>query len=194
MPPVGFESTIPASARPQTYALDRAATGIGISLNLDQICHYLYTRLIPGNVKYLQPMTVVMLQRYSSITGVYVPGTKGLTSVSLPVLPGDTRDHTLPTFANVSHTKPVKIQRKVFPIFYCLSVGLAWVSEEATPLICPLLIPRIINEFGVLEDRQWREKTNHPGNNSCPTALRLPQITHKLLGTEPRPPPSEAGD
>jgi hypothetical protein len=29
MPPVEFEPTIPASARPQTYALDRAATGIG---------------------------------------------------------------------------------------------------------------------------------------------------------------------
>jgi hypothetical protein len=30
MPPVVFEPTIPASARPQTYALNRAATGIGI--------------------------------------------------------------------------------------------------------------------------------------------------------------------
>jgi hypothetical protein len=29
MPPVGFEPTIPARARPQTYALNRAATGIG---------------------------------------------------------------------------------------------------------------------------------------------------------------------
>jgi hypothetical protein len=29
MPPVGFERTIPANFRPQTYALDRAATGIG---------------------------------------------------------------------------------------------------------------------------------------------------------------------
>jgi hypothetical protein len=29
MPPVGFEPTIPASARPQKYDLDRAATGIG---------------------------------------------------------------------------------------------------------------------------------------------------------------------
>jgi len=29
MPPVGFESTIPASEQPQTHALDRAATGIG---------------------------------------------------------------------------------------------------------------------------------------------------------------------
>jgi hypothetical protein len=31
MRPVGFEPTIPASARPQIYDLDRAATGIGIS-------------------------------------------------------------------------------------------------------------------------------------------------------------------
>jgi len=31
MPQVGFESTISAGERPQTYALDRAATGTGIS-------------------------------------------------------------------------------------------------------------------------------------------------------------------
>jgi hypothetical protein len=35
MPPVGFETTIPASARPQTYALERAATGIGPFTSLD---------------------------------------------------------------------------------------------------------------------------------------------------------------
>ena len=29
MPPVGFEPIIPISERPQTYALDRAATGTG---------------------------------------------------------------------------------------------------------------------------------------------------------------------
>jgi hypothetical protein len=29
IPPVGFEPTIPASARPQTYASDRATTGVG---------------------------------------------------------------------------------------------------------------------------------------------------------------------
>jgi hypothetical protein len=29
MPPVGFEPTIPASERPQTHALGRAANGIG---------------------------------------------------------------------------------------------------------------------------------------------------------------------
>ena len=29
MPPVGFEPTISAGERPQTYALDRAVTGTG---------------------------------------------------------------------------------------------------------------------------------------------------------------------
>jgi hypothetical protein len=29
MPPPGFEAATPATKRPQTYALDRAATGIG---------------------------------------------------------------------------------------------------------------------------------------------------------------------
>jgi len=31
MPPVGLEPTFSAGARPKTYALDRAATGIGVS-------------------------------------------------------------------------------------------------------------------------------------------------------------------
>ena len=31
MPPAGFEPTVSAGERPQTYALDRAATGIGRS-------------------------------------------------------------------------------------------------------------------------------------------------------------------
>ena len=30
MPPVGFEPTISAGERPQTYALDHVATGIGV--------------------------------------------------------------------------------------------------------------------------------------------------------------------
>ena len=34
MPPVGFESTISAGERLQTYALDRAATGTGTKLIL----------------------------------------------------------------------------------------------------------------------------------------------------------------
>ena len=31
MPPVGFEPTTPVGEQPQTYALDRAATGTGYS-------------------------------------------------------------------------------------------------------------------------------------------------------------------
>ena len=34
MPPVGFDPTISAGERQQTYALDRAATGTGIFCNL----------------------------------------------------------------------------------------------------------------------------------------------------------------
>ena len=37
MPPVGFEPTISAGVRPQTYALDRAATGTGIEQSVWQI-------------------------------------------------------------------------------------------------------------------------------------------------------------
>jgi hypothetical protein len=29
MPPTGFETTMPATERPQTHTLERAATGIG---------------------------------------------------------------------------------------------------------------------------------------------------------------------
>jgi hypothetical protein len=35
MPPVGFEPAIPASKRPQTYALDRPGKGIGTVLIRD---------------------------------------------------------------------------------------------------------------------------------------------------------------
>ena len=41
MPPVGFEPTISAGERPQTYALDRAATGTGdvvIIRNINAFC------------------------------------------------------------------------------------------------------------------------------------------------------------
>jgi len=36
MPPLGFERTISAGERPQTYALDRAATGTGVLNNNGQ--------------------------------------------------------------------------------------------------------------------------------------------------------------
>ena len=37
MPPAGFEPAIPASERPQTHAVDRAATGIGLIFSLGWI-------------------------------------------------------------------------------------------------------------------------------------------------------------
>ena len=42
MPPVGFEPTISAGERPQTYALDRAATGTGGSIPLLLLYVYLH--------------------------------------------------------------------------------------------------------------------------------------------------------
>jgi hypothetical protein len=38
MPPVGFEPTIPASARPQIYALDGAVTGVSPNKSSFQFC------------------------------------------------------------------------------------------------------------------------------------------------------------
>jgi hypothetical protein len=59
MPPVRFEPTIPSSVRPQTYALDRAATGIGhYSLNArysfrSRHCRYNYSAVtVSSTVKY----------------------------------------------------------------------------------------------------------------------------------------------
>jgi TM2 domain-containing membrane protein YozV len=45
MPAVGLEPTIPASARPQTYALDRTATGIG-TLSIIWVIFFAFKMLI----------------------------------------------------------------------------------------------------------------------------------------------------
>ena len=42
MPPVGFEPTISAGERPQSYALDRAANGIGVQKSIEYICLLLF--------------------------------------------------------------------------------------------------------------------------------------------------------
>ena len=41
IPPTGFEPAIPASQRPQNHAIDRAATGIGFSINCIFFCFLL---------------------------------------------------------------------------------------------------------------------------------------------------------
>jgi hypothetical protein len=55
MPPAGFELAIPASERPQTHALDRAATGIGIMID------YLYEIFL----KYEATQKFVVSTRYN---------------------------------------------------------------------------------------------------------------------------------
>ena len=47
MTPVGFEPTIPAGERPKTYALDRAATGTGISVFLGNLTSTRYMAFRP---------------------------------------------------------------------------------------------------------------------------------------------------
>jgi hypothetical protein len=57
MPPGGFEATIPASARPQTYALDRTATGIGNKLNY---CTFTCSLLL-GCITFLCPVDLLSI-------------------------------------------------------------------------------------------------------------------------------------
>ena len=51
MPPVGFEPTISAGERPQTYALDRAATGTGLYTRRwnNYFCQVLNGEISAGN-------------------------------------------------------------------------------------------------------------------------------------------------
>jgi hypothetical protein len=52
MPLVGFEPTISAGERPQTYALDCAATGTGEGVQYENVPQVLYDRnSISGRIK-----------------------------------------------------------------------------------------------------------------------------------------------
>ena len=53
--PVGFEPATPASERPQIYALDHAATGIGCDVKYKSKYGklFLFKFDLPANVKYL---------------------------------------------------------------------------------------------------------------------------------------------
>jgi len=58
MPPVGFEPTVSAGERPQTYALDRAAIGTGIYI-------YIYIHIHVANIrrmKYISHVTSKLLK------------------------------------------------------------------------------------------------------------------------------------
>jgi hypothetical protein len=50
MPPAGFEPATPATERPQTHALDRAATGIGLNTIRDKKHNILIENLKTNNL------------------------------------------------------------------------------------------------------------------------------------------------
>ena len=50
MPRVGFQPTISAGERPKTYALDRAATGTGIKMNLVEVNYIEYVDTVAQSV------------------------------------------------------------------------------------------------------------------------------------------------
>ena len=80
MPPMGFEPTISAGERPQTYALDRAATGTGIYLYT-----YLYTSTyIPTYIPtyiHLPIYLPIYIYLYTYLyTSTYIP-----TYIHLPI-------------------------------------------------------------------------------------------------------------
>jgi hypothetical protein len=55
MPPAGFERTTPAGERPQTFALDRAATGAGINVSKEHIYVTQFTLIA---VYYMVPLKI----------------------------------------------------------------------------------------------------------------------------------------
>ena len=62
MLPVGFKPTIPTSERPQTHALDRAATGTGTSSSIGAQKSQCYTVIMPRKEMYT---TVIMEHNYN---------------------------------------------------------------------------------------------------------------------------------
>ena len=61
MPPVGFEPTVSAGERPQTYALDRATTGTGMRQIMRAIiCKFLSSSLM----KYASVVYLIIFLEY----------------------------------------------------------------------------------------------------------------------------------
>ena len=64
MPPVGFEPTVSAGERPQTYAIDRAASGTGVRILLrifkqDRQCTYDVTRRVRETIVAVEEQEVL---------------------------------------------------------------------------------------------------------------------------------------
>ena len=80
MPPVGFEPTISAGERPQTYALDRAVTGTGmiqiivlinpLNPELNPICYLLV--LLPHHFLHVSRIRVKSLTLRILMSYIYI--------------------------------------------------------------------------------------------------------------------------
>ena len=78
MPPVGFEPTISAGEQPQTYALNRAATGNGIDLVSSWLFCNVYLLLLYGRMTGKEKWKVL------SVTNLkYCPGTSHLFDLDI---------------------------------------------------------------------------------------------------------------
>jgi hypothetical protein len=73
MSPVGFEPTIPASARPQTYALDCAATGIGGYRHFGTILLSHFQGVVKQFASFFFPFFLFFLSYFLSVCFVSFP-------------------------------------------------------------------------------------------------------------------------
>jgi hypothetical protein len=62
MPPAGFEPTIPACERPQTHALDRAATGIGTQEYIACVKHVPQNHTQSGGIYFCHWVLIILYQ------------------------------------------------------------------------------------------------------------------------------------
>jgi hypothetical protein len=73
MPPEGFEPAIPASERPQTHALDSAATGIGFSITWSSHKYKKYTRRFGNWICFRPQIEQLRIARSNWFNYVRVP-------------------------------------------------------------------------------------------------------------------------
>jgi len=123
MPPVEFEPTISASERPQTYALDRAATGIG-GLVYDTVTKFGETAAYVFGIKAFSCFQYPQMCMISLNKGIYrlrtlALGTLQRAETSSKTLLSHVAFHNI----NMSHSKNDFFQSvKNTPLNECISM------------------------------------------------------------------------
>jgi hypothetical protein len=117
MPSEGFEPAIPATKRPQTYALDRAATWIGIIVDIFSIIIFILQGLGESPV----PASSIVVS-LSIVFLVYLCLVFRLVDIYMPVV----ECGYVPFFADV-----LFIYSCIFSInLYFLTINMEWVCRE----------------------------------------------------------------